>query len=61
MLMGYGIIAVPTGIVTSELTQVRSRKKLASAPRCKSCEQVIFDKEAIFCKFCGKQLPQNNA
>lgn len=57
MLMGYGIIAVPTGIVTSEMTQVKSRRKLASARVCRKCEQVVMDKEAYFCKYCGEELP----
>jgi voltage-gated potassium channel len=57
MLMGYGIIAVPTGIVTSEMTQAKSRRKLASARMCKHCEKLIMDKEAYFCKYCGEELP----
>lgn len=58
MLMGYGIIAVPTGIVTSEMTQAKSRRKLATARLCRKCEQLVMDKEAYFCKYCGEELPE---
>ncbi len=57
MLMGYGIIAVPTGIVTSEMTQAKSRRKMATARLCRKCEQLVMDKEAYFCKHCGEELP----
>jgi voltage-gated potassium channel len=57
MLMGYGIIAVPTGIITSEMTQVKSRRKLATARLCRKCDQTVLDKEALFCKYCGEKLP----
>ncbi|MDX5479155.1 MAG: ion transporter [Cyclobacteriaceae bacterium] len=57
MLMGYGIIAVPTGIVTSEMTQIKSRKKLSDVRMCRKCEQIIMDKDAYFCKYCGGELP----
>jgi voltage-gated potassium channel len=58
MLMGYGIIAVPTGIVTSEMTQANNRRKMAEAKACRKCEKIIFDKEADYCKFCGERLPE---
>lgn len=58
MLMGYGIIAVPTGIVTSEMTQANNRRKMAEARMCHNCKQVVFDKEADYCKFCGEKLPK---
>jgi len=54
MILGYGIIAVPTSIVTYELsTSVRSaRKKVV----CSNCESVDHDRDAKFCKVCGKEL-----
>jgi voltage-gated potassium channel len=57
MLMGYGIIAVPTGIVTSEMTQAKNRRKLSITRMCRKCEHLIMDKEADFCKYCGEELP----
>ncbi len=55
MIIGYGIIAVPTGIVTAELTR-------AGAPRprrrvCPTCTLASHDANARFCKHCGTRLP----
>ncbi|PSL04511.1 ion transporter [Cecembia rubra] len=58
MLIGYGIIAVPTGIVTSEMTLAKSKKKLADARACRKCHQLIFDNDALFCKYCGEEMPK---
>ena len=54
MILGYGIIAVPTSIVTYELsTSVRTaRVKLI----CRKCESVGHDKDAKYCKECGEKL-----
>lgn len=54
MIIGYGIIAVPTGIVTAELSQVY--KKGISTQACPECSAEGHDKDAAFCKFCGSQL-----
>ncbi len=53
MIMGYGIIAVPTGIVTAELTRgVMSQ----STHVCPECHAEGHDIDATFCKFCGTKL-----
>jgi voltage-gated potassium channel len=53
MIIGYGIIAVPTGIVTFEFAR-------AAAPRssrvCATCGLSPHDPDAMFCKHCGNQL-----
>ena len=54
MIMGYGIIAVPTGIVSVELAQ--AQKKKFSAMTCHSCSREGHDENATFCKFCGVRL-----
>ena len=54
MIIGYGIIAVPTGIVTAELSQVY--KKPVSTQACPDCSAEGHDNDAEFCKFCGSQL-----
>lgn len=55
MLLGYGIIAVPTGIVTTEMAlAVKSRHQGASA--CPSCGREGHDHDAKFCKYCGGEL-----
>ncbi|RYF94190.1 MAG: ion transporter, partial [Chitinophagaceae bacterium] len=55
MLMGYGIIAVPTGIITTEMA-LNARKKNHSPESCPSCSREGHDEDAKFCKFCGAKL-----
>lgn len=59
MLMGWGILAVPTGIVTAEMTSQRlSRRAPRNAPRqCTGCGSGGHDARAHFCKDCGVRLP----
>ena len=53
MIVGYGIIAVPTGIVTFEY----ARASLTGPRRwCSRCAFERHDQEAIFCKRCGARL-----
>ncbi|MBV6494538.1 MAG: hypothetical protein LDLANPLL_02571 [Turneriella sp.] len=54
MVMGYAIIAVPTGIVTAELTQLKLKK--ISTQVCPSCAAEGHDTDAKFCKDCGSKL-----
>ena len=55
MIIGYGIIAVPTGIVSVELAQaVRQRK--VTGQSCPSCAAEGHDPDAVCCKYCGAQL-----
>ncbi|MFZ6039508.1 ion transporter [Vibrio natriegens] len=54
MLLGYSIIAVPTGIFTAELHQeIQSHKELV---KCPNCSQAGHDPDAIYCKHCGSEL-----
>jgi voltage-gated potassium channel len=54
MITGYGIIAVPTGIVTVELSQrVQPR---VSTQACPSCSAEGHDHDARHCKYCGSRL-----
>ena len=55
MIIGYGIIAVPTGIVSVELAQA-VRQKLVSGQSCPSCAAEGHDPDAICCKYCGATL-----
>ena len=58
MILGYGIIAVPTGIVTAELTHDRvTAARAAEGRRCTSCGLVGHDADAGFCRRCGAALP----
>jgi voltage-gated potassium channel len=54
MIMGYGIIAVPTGIVTVEISQ--AARKHVSTQACPSCSAEGHDYDAVFCKYCGMHL-----
>ncbi len=53
MLLGYAIVAVPTGIVTAELTGARVR---ASLMRCEGCGLADHAADARFCKGCGRAM-----
>ena len=55
MIMGYGIIAVPTGIVTAEMARA-SRKPNDKVRICDGCKSAIYDTDAMYCKFCGTAL-----
>lgn len=54
MILGYSIIAVPTGIVTAELSQLSSKKKATQL--CKDCGAEGHDADADFCKYCGAKF-----
>ncbi len=55
MLTGYAIIAVPTGIITAELTQeIKRQRDLRS---CSQCNRSGHDSDAEHCKYCGALLP----
>jgi voltage-gated potassium channel len=55
MVMGYGIIAVPTGIVSVELAQA-TRAAAISNQACPSCGRSGHDLDARHCKHCGAAL-----
>ena len=54
MILGYSIIAVPTGIVTVELSQAYTDKSTSQA--CPNCSAEDHDRDAEYCKFCGTKL-----
>ncbi|MDK2831377.1 MAG: voltage-gated potassium channel [Methanolobus sp.] len=58
MIIGYSIIAVPTGIVTAEisLASMEEREKMAKKPMCNNCGNDKNDSDARFCKHCGTKL-----
>lgn len=55
MIMGYGIIAVPTGIMTLELERA-SRAAREERRVCPGCGSDEHDPDASYCKYCGTQL-----
>jgi voltage-gated potassium channel len=54
MLLGYAIIAVPTGIVTVELSKISQPGAVSAA--CPNCSRDGHDPDARFCKYCGHTL-----
>ena len=54
MLLGYSILAVPTGIITAELSQEMNSHK--SLVKCPNCMKSGHDPDSMFCKHCGSEL-----
>lgn len=54
MVLGYGIIAVPTGIVTAEFAKGSKQNKTMHV--CKECMCEDHDDDAGFCKKCGAKM-----
>jgi len=55
MLIGYAILAVPTGIISAELG--KGDKKIKTSTRsCMGCGRDGHDDDAIYCKFCGDEV-----
>ncbi|HWV16985.1 MAG TPA: ion transporter [Rhodocyclaceae bacterium] len=57
MLIGWGTLAVPTGIVTSELTAQRFAYKPPTTRTCHECLSEGHAADARYCMHCGKALP----
>jgi len=55
MLLGYSILAVPTGIVTVELSR-RARLDNPNSQACPNCARYGHDSDAKFCKYCGHSM-----
>ncbi len=55
MILGYGIIAVPTGIVTVEYSRARQSKTVTTQV-CPHCLREGHDADAVYCKYCGGKL-----
>ena len=55
MLLGYGIIAVPTGIITHEMSNVLKESK--GTITCSGCNyHVPLDDDTLYCSSCGEKL-----
>jgi len=58
MLIGWGTLAVPTGIVSAEFTAMRFRGSGWLAERaCSACGATGHEPGARFCRDCGARLP----
>ena len=57
MILGYAVIAVPTGIITAEIAY-RDKKQLGEihTQACRYCGKEGHDNDAEYCKYCGHRL-----
>jgi voltage-gated potassium channel len=58
MILGYAIIAVPTGIVTVEIGEAtrRAAREREGARTCSGCGLAYHDEDALHCKRCGQAI-----
>lgn len=58
MIIGYAVIAVPTGIVSAELIQESQAASKITTQACRHCSKEGHDADADFCKYCGERLDE---
>lgn len=58
MLLGWGTLAVPTGIVTAEMASQRLGRRYTTTRTCHNCLSEGHETDAKFCKDCGAELPE---
>jgi len=56
MILGYAVIAVPTGIVTGEIVSELESRNKTNSQACRYCAHEGHDNDAIHCKYCGEKL-----
>ncbi len=56
MIMGYAIIAVPTGIFSAEMMRPSSASVPLNSQSCRNCGFSHHEDDAVFCKKCGASL-----
>ena len=62
MISGYAVIAVPTGIITSEVIKSGTNSDISKASNtqvCRYCAKGNHDLDAVYCKYCGERLNEN--
>lgn len=58
MILGYSIIAVPTGIISSEM--MKTNTMMQNNKQCGECHTITHADDAKYCKHCGKKLCEKN-
>jgi voltage-gated potassium channel len=56
MILGYSIIAIPTGLVGVEFNNAMKSNDNITTQSCPNCLKEGHDKDAIYCKYCGHKL-----
>ena len=56
MILGYGIIAVPTGIVSAEYSRIKPEKIHTNTRICANCHTAGHSDKAKYCHDCGKPI-----
>ena len=56
MILGYGIIAIPTGIVSAEMTKVNKENIHTNTQCCTNCLAELHNDNAKYCFKCGCKL-----
>jgi voltage-gated potassium channel len=56
MILGYAIIAVPTGIVTNEMLNSNRNVRPSNTQVCRYCAREGHADDATYCKYCGGRL-----
>ena len=56
-IIGYSIIAVPTGIVSVEIA--RANRKNISTQVCPNCAREGHEVDAVYCQYCGAKLNED--
>ncbi|MBJ3815543.1 ion transporter [Shimwellia pseudoproteus] len=57
ILIGYSVIAIPTGLITSQVTKDMENRRHSRS--CIHCHHTGHDSNARFCKCCGHRLPMS--
>ncbi len=58
MMLGWGVLAVPTGIVTTEMALQRGRMPEPTTRTCQNCLTEGHSATARYCMHCGHALPE---
>lgn len=56
MILGYAIIAVPTGIISVEMQKAEVKRQRLSTQVCSNCYHDKHDDDAKFCLRCGSEI-----
>ncbi len=54
MILGYGVLAVPTGIVSAEYAELGSDSNKSDVKKCMHCKTSVIVETAAYCHVCGE-------